>query len=159
MIMDDPCTFVSHSLHRFVPFFMKVSIYNETFRYPDIAELAYGSDRRGCFEIPNDEDEPTCGIDCPDILPIECDDERGNLHDPLAMENPSQLVKEISKIMLIFLGGKGGEVQKMIIQIARRGGEWNKLIGVPPFLLGGRTKQSFFNLYLEENCFICECCI
>ena len=66
MIMDDPCTFVSHSLHRFVPFFMKVSIYNETFRYPDIAELAYGSDRRGCFEIPHDEDEPTCGIDCPD---------------------------------------------------------------------------------------------
>ena len=66
--------------------------YAVCYRYPNIGELAYGSDRRGCFEIPDNVKEPTSDIDVPDILPIECDDERGDLHDPLAMMNPSQLV-------------------------------------------------------------------
>ena len=62
------------------------------FRYPNVAEFAYGSDRRGCFEIPDNTKEPTSNIDCPDILPVECDDERGDLHDPMAMKNPCPLV-------------------------------------------------------------------
>ena len=94
MIMDDPCTFVSHSLQRLVNIIIIVLTEMWIFfcRYPTIAELAYGSDRRGCFQIPSEDEDPTSGIDCPDILPIECDDERGNLHDPQAMENSSQLV-------------------------------------------------------------------
>ena len=59
-------------------------------RYPNLAELAYGSDRRGCFEVPEEGKEPSSGIDCPDILPIECDD--GDLHEPQAMLNSSPLV-------------------------------------------------------------------
>ena len=70
----------------------KYRLYAVCYRYPNIGELAYGSDRRGCFEIPDNVKEPTSDIDVPDILPIECDDERGDLHDPLAMMNPSQLV-------------------------------------------------------------------
>ena len=62
------------------------------FRFPNLTELAYGSDRRGCFEVPKEDQDPASDIECPDILPIQCDDPRGNLHDPLAMKNPSQLV-------------------------------------------------------------------
>ena len=37
----------------------------QLFRYPDLAELAYGSDRRGCFENPDEMKAPASGIDCP----------------------------------------------------------------------------------------------
>ena len=62
-----------------------------SFRYPDLAELAYGSERRGCFENPDEMKAPTSGIDCPDILPVEHED-RDGYHMPEAMENPSPLV-------------------------------------------------------------------
>ena len=61
-------------------------------RYPNIAELAYGHSRRGCFENPDDNKVPTRGIDCPDILPVEYADESDSLLDAQAMKNPSPLV-------------------------------------------------------------------
>ena len=63
------------------------------YRYPNVAELAYGSRRRGCFENPDDNREPQTELDCPDILPVEHQEDIGHLHDPMAMKNPSQLVR------------------------------------------------------------------
>ena len=75
LICDDPCTFVLHSLHR----------------YPTLAELAYGSDRKGCFEKPDDRKPPSRDLDCPDIAPLEFK-ERVGLPNPDAMKNQSKLV-------------------------------------------------------------------
>ena len=61
-------------------------------RYPTTAELAYGSRRRGCFEDPDDVKHPTAGLDCPEITPVEYEEGDGQ-HNPLAMKNPSQLVR------------------------------------------------------------------
>ena len=98
MICDDACTFVQHSLHRYFhlqkynldklksPFF--------PFRYPSLAELAYGSTRKGCFEKPHATNQPSVDLDCPDIAPLGY--EEGEVyHDPNAMKNPSQLVSTI----------------------------------------------------------------
>ena len=61
-------------------------------RYPALSELAYGSSRRGCFENPDDVRPPSENLDCPDIAPLELE-ERDGLPNPLAMKNPSQLVR------------------------------------------------------------------
>ena len=58
-------------------------------KYPLESELSLGSERRGCFEPPSENEAPTEGIDCPDILLIEHPD---NVTDLTAMENDSQIV-------------------------------------------------------------------
>lgn len=54
MIMDDPCTYVANSIHR----------------YPTESELAFGK-TRGCFEKPSNVLSPNAGLSCPDIIPTE----------------------------------------------------------------------------------------
>lgn len=61
-------------------------------RYPAIAELAYGHERRGCFENPSNNRQPKDGIQCPDIVPVEYEDREG-YPNSLAMKNPSSLVR------------------------------------------------------------------
>jgi hypothetical protein len=51
-IMDDPCTYVRHSFHR----------------YP--AESNQIFTLKGCFETPSEVMKPTPCIDCPDISPL-----------------------------------------------------------------------------------------
>lgn len=96
MVMDDPCTYVLNSLHRFghsrvlgFDFYLFKFL---LFRYPTTAELAYGSSRRGCFENPDDVKPPKEGLDCPDIIPLKYD-ERDEPPNSQAMQNPSQLVQ------------------------------------------------------------------
>jgi hypothetical protein len=79
-------------------------LFTPIFRYPSIAELAYGSSRRGCFENPNNTKPPTEGLDCPDIAPVEYE-EREGLPNPLAMNNSSQLVSYW--LMLVYFINRG----------------------------------------------------
>jgi len=88
MICDDPCTLVSHSL----------------VKNPSVAEPAYGSNRRGCFEDPDDTKDPSSNIDCPDILPVEFRED-GHYHDPNSMKNPSQLVHPDARGTSRFVSG------------------------------------------------------
>ena len=80
LICDDSCTYCLHCKHR----------------YPTLYEVAYGTDRKGCFENPDDNKPPSRGLDCPDIVPLEYE-ERPGLPNHDAMKNPSQLVSESSK--------------------------------------------------------------
>ena len=54
--------------------------------------MAYGSERRGCFENPDNNKPPSDNIECPDVLPIEHEQRDGFPHR-LAMKNESPLVR------------------------------------------------------------------
>ena len=50
--------------------------------------MSLGTDRRRCFENPSETEDPNTDIDCPDILPIELQENETNV---AAIENPSQI--------------------------------------------------------------------
>jgi hypothetical protein len=72
-LLDDACTYVRHSMMA-----DKVK-----------GQLAFGT-THGCFELPDENKEPTQNIDCPAIEPLSHSD--GDKTNREAMLNPSPLV-------------------------------------------------------------------
>ena len=66
-----------------------ISILINSCRYPGLAEAAYGSERKGCFEPPHPENPPKSDLICEDLTPIEFASTPPN---DLAMNETSQLV-------------------------------------------------------------------
>ena len=72
-LMDDPCTYVRHSLNA-----DKIK-----------GELAFGA-TNGCFEMPDEDKEPTKNLDCQALEPLSMS--TAHVSDRDAMLNPSPLI-------------------------------------------------------------------
>ena len=87
--MDDPCTYVRHSI----------------LRYPNESRQIYG-ELKGCFEPPSATVKPNSSIDCPDITPLTLSDNTQTVNREAMNDNNPLIHPDSNNLTRYCLGTK-----------------------------------------------------